>query len=325
MDGWPEGITARPIETTDVIAWAELAAASEKVDDEGEHYGPEDGLEALSDKAVDNRKDTLGLWSGDRMIGYAFVQSNPQSIDTHRAWSYGTVHPDHRRQGLGGRLLDWAITRAAQLHAERQPELPGVLHTGAIDTNPGLGAMLRGAGFTAERYFSEMELDLGDRTTTDGDIPEGLRMVRFDETYDEATRVAHNEAFRDHWGASPRDADFWRTHVTGSHAFRRRTSWLLLDGDQVASYVLSYEFDAQTAVTGVRDAYIGQVGTRRPYRGRGAANALLLRTLAAAADEGYRTASLGVDADNPTGALGLYERLGFKVTRRSTAYVRPLP
>ncbi len=89
--------------------------------------------------------------------------------------------------------------------------------------------------------------------------------------------------------------------------------------------MLSYEFEAETAVTGVRDAYIGQVGTRRPYRGRGAANALLLRMLAAAAEEGYRTASLGVDADNPTGALGLYERLGFKVTRRATAYVRPLP
>jgi mycothiol synthase len=324
METWPEGITARPIEKTDVVAWAELAAASEKVDDENEHYGPEDGLEALSDKLVDNRRDTLALWTGDRMIGYAFVQSNPQSTGVHRVWSHGTVHPDHRRRGLGGRLLAWMITRAAEMHAERRPELPGVLHKGSIDTNAGLDAMLRGAGFTPERYFREMSLDLAGHST-DGVVPEGLRMVRFDAAYDEATRLAHNEAFRDHWGSSPRDPDFWRTHIAGSHAFRPGISWLLLDGDEVASYVLGYEFDAETAVTGVRDAYIGQVGTRRPYRGRGAANALLVRTLAAAAEEGYKTVSLGVDADNPTGALGLYERLGFTVTRRSTAYVRPLP
>ena len=33
---------------------------------------------------------------------------------------------------------------------------------------------------------------------------------------------------------------------------------------------------------------------------------------------------LGVDSENPTGALGLYERLGFEVSSRSAAYQRPL-
>jgi ribosomal protein S18 acetylase RimI-like enzyme len=36
-------------------------------------------------------------------------------------------------------------------------------------------------------------------------------------------------------------------------------------------------------------------------------------------------AALGVHADNPTGALGLYEGLGFEVDQRSTAYWGPLP
>jgi mycothiol synthase len=325
MKGWPEGVAARPIEKTDVVAWAELAAASEKVDNENEHYSPEDGLEALGDKLVDNARDTVGLWAGDRMIGYGFVQSNPESTDVHRVWSHGTVHPDHRRQGVGGRLLDWMIVRARELHAERRPDLPGLLHKGSVDTNAGLIAMLTGAGFTAERYFREMSLRLRDHAGQDSAVPDGLRLVRYELAYDEATRLAHNEAFRDHWGTSPRDRDFWRTHIAGSHAFRPRISWLLLDGDEVASYALGYEYDAETAVTGVRDAYIGQVGTRRPYRGRGAASALLVRMLASATEEGYGTASLGVDADNPTGALGLYERLGFTVTHRSTAFIRPLP
>jgi ribosomal protein S18 acetylase RimI-like enzyme len=40
----------------------------------------------------------------------------------------------------------------------------------------------------------------------------------------------------------------------------------------------------------------------------------------ALADEGFRTAALDVDSDSPTGALGLYERNGFRVKRTETVY-----
>jgi ribosomal protein S18 acetylase RimI-like enzyme len=43
--------------------------------------------------------------------------------------------------------------------------------------------------------------------------------------------------------------------------------------------------------------------------------------IAAAQEAGYQRASLGVDADNPTGALGLYEKLGFR-TRTETITCR---
>jgi mycothiol synthase len=59
------------------------------------------------------------------------------------------------------------------------------------------------------------------------------------------------------------------------------------------------------------DLYICQVGTRPPWRKRGLAMALLAASLAAGAADGKTTASLGVDADSPTGAVTVYERLGF--------------
>jgi ribosomal protein S18 acetylase RimI-like enzyme len=34
--------------------------------------------------------------------------------------------------------------------------------------------------------------------------------------------------------------------------------------------------------------------------------------------------ALGVDSENPTGAQGLYEDLGFRVNKRSAAYRKPL-
>ena len=68
--------------------------------------------------------------------------------------------------------------------------------------------------------------------------------------------------------------------------------------------------------------YIGQVGTRRPWRKRGLASALISASLAAAVADGKSSASLGVDADSPTGAVGVYERLGFEVKHKFVSYRR---
>jgi ribosomal protein S18 acetylase RimI-like enzyme len=83
---------------------------------------------------------------------------------------------------------------------------------------------------------------------------------------------------------------------------------------------------------GVHPAYRGQglggrialVGTRRAGRNRGIASALLRRALTGARAAGFASASLGVDADSPTGALGLYQRAGFTMMLTSVTNTKPL-
>src|SRR6266508_508073 len=324
VDAWPDGIEVRGIGKADAGAWADLLQAAEAVDDTGEHYDAEDLAEELDDPELNAETDTVALWAGDRMVGYASVRSNPNRTEKDVVRAEGTVRPDRRRRGLGTRLLDWTVARAGALHAERLPDLTCELHCGVADGNEGQRALLEKAGFEPVRYFFEMRVRLDGRPDAADVVPEGLRMIPFETAYDDATRDAHNEAFLDHWGSSLRDAEQWATWFTGTRAFRASYSRLLLDGDRVVAYVLGYEYPADTAATGIRDLYFGQVGTRRAYRGRGAANALLTSALTAAAADGFETASLGVDAANPTGALGLYERLGFTVNRRQASYSLPL-
>ncbi len=70
---------------------------------------------------------------------------------------------------------------------------------------------------------------------------------------------------------------------------------------------------------------MGRVGVGAPaWRRRGLAKALLARSLVAAREAGFTSAGLGVDAENPTGALGLYESLGFAPERTGIAYRKPL-
>src|SRR5262249_7010286 len=100
-------------------------------------------------------------------------------------------------------------------------------------------------------------------------VPAGLRLVPFQLAHSEATRLAHNEAFADHWGFTPTSVEDWRRWGIGQRAFRPGVSFLLLDGAEVAGYLLSYEYEAERAATGVREAHVGVLGTRRPWRGGG--------------------------------------------------------
>ncbi|MBM7783536.1 GNAT family N-acetyltransferase [Tenggerimyces flavus] len=321
--GWPAGVVARPIDKGDVDALAVLYAAVEEAEDNGENYDADDLLEELADPDLDLAADTLALWSGDQIVGSAIVNCHPGAVETDRVSIGGFVHPSWRRRGLGRRLVSWGAERAQVLHLARNPDVPGVLQIGGNVNTPGIAELAADFGMTPARYFFSMECDLAQPIPAVTE-PDGLQLVAFDPKWDEATRVAHNTAFLDHWGSNPRDSEFWKRWVTEARAFRGPMSWLLLDGDVVASYALGHEYVADTEATGIRELYVGQVGTLREYRGRGLARTVLASALAAAKADGYERASLGVDAENPTGALGLYERLGFVVRRKFVSYNKPM-
>ena len=149
------------------------------------------------------------------------------------------------------------------------------------------------------------------------EIPEGFRVVPYSEAIGPALHAAHTEAFADHWGYQARPFENWAPGAIHSDVFRGDLSRVAFDGNDIAAYVLAYD-----GVEG--SVYFGQVGTRRPWRKRGLAGALLSASVRAAAATGKTQASLGVDADSPTGAVGVYERLGFRTRHQVVVYRFPV-
>lgn len=109
-------------------------------------------------------------------------------------------------------------------------------------------------------------------------------------------------------------------------SFRPQLSFLLRDAanGQIAGYLLSTFNEADLKATGVRDIHFSVIGTRREYRKRGVASTLIAHAVAQSRELGYQTASLMVDAENPTGALGVYERSGFECNRKYVTYNKVL-
>ncbi|WP_415856844.1 GNAT family N-acetyltransferase, partial [Sinomonas sp. G460-2] len=185
-------------------------------------------------------------------------------------------------------------------------------------------------GYRPARYLHDLEVDLEAwrpraSNDDDGTSPAPGTAVSSrpldvaDRVIVEATRRAHNEAFADQSGASERDPATWAAQLL-SAAFRPELSRVALReaaptprGASVDSYVLSCEYAPG-------ELYVSLVGTRRFARGRGLASRLLGDVLAAAKAAGYRSAALGVDAEGPADAVGLYERVGFRRVRSNVVY-----
>jgi mycothiol synthase len=318
------GVELKPLLASDIEAWAGLLAACEKVDNTGEHYDADDLLEEYQDPARDQDHDFVAAWVGDRMVGSAAVRARDQAEETHKVYLEGWTHPDHRGEGIGTILLAWGLDRAGILHEATFPDVPGEVECRCLADDSAAGEMLVEAAFEAVRWFFTMEADLADLPDPLA-LPDGLTSLPYADVDSERVRQAHNTAFGDHWGFVPWSPEMWKQWVDDARAARPEYSRVLVTADgEIAAYVSMQEFEAETAVTGIRTAYVAKVGVLPAWRRRGIASALLSQVLHDCRAAGYPHAALDVDADNPTGALGVYERLGFRTTTRWVAHTRAL-
>ena len=240
----------------------------------------------------------------------------------------GAVAPEHRRRGIGTRLLDLTEQRGAQLAAERHPGLPAHFRaSGGIDApagqdpmSPGGGrdarALLERRGYSRARSWSEMTIDL-QGADLPGPMVEGVEVIAPDAHHEEPTRLAHAAAFADHWGSTTPPPERWAVWWN-AHTARPAQSTVAVDQDgTVLGYAIASE-DKPSVL------HLALVGTRPEARGRGIARAVIARSLQSAAQAGFEKAELEVDTDSLTGAGRLYESLGFAVHRVSASYEKPI-
>lgn len=312
----------RPITPGDAGNWTALWTAIEDADG-GEDYLSEDDLrEEFSDPDQDFERGSIAIYDGAAMVGYGVLTSRSTADPVHIMRYGGSVHPAYRGRGLGTELLAWSEQAAVPLHEDRHPGRPLELSSGCLSSNAGAVALFEGRGYQAARWFQAMVRDLA-APLPPIEVPVGVRILGYSPELSEDARLVRNESFRDHWGSTETSAEAW-AHAVASGAFRSRFSFLAYEGSEPLGLLLSHEYDAYRDKTGRRDLYVAVVGTRAAGRKRGIATALLATALAAALADGYDRASLGVDADSLTGAVGLYERVGFTVDKTWISYRKPL-
>ncbi len=319
-------LTLRGLTSCDIPAWNRLLAEVVAADDTGEHYNEADLAEELDNPELEPG-DYVGAFDRADLVGYYEVRGRAVSAGLLKIGTAGSTRPDRRGRGVGTLMVAAMLARAGEVHRARHPHGTARLMSTGLSSSTAQQSLLADFGLLPQRWSFGMRAQLA-AVGDPGPLPSGLELRRYDDSVSESMLAAHNAAFLDHPNFTPWTEAEWKQWVTGSRNFRPDLSLVVVEPrapDRVVGYVQSSEYDAYFEATGRREGYVAKVGVRREHRGRGVATSLLQHCLVAYRDAGLDEASLDVDSENPTGALGVYARAGFRVERRWTDYVRDLP
>jgi mycothiol synthase len=272
-------------------------------------------------------RDVLIVERDGATIGYARVEWRDR-IDGSRAFvSICALRPSERRQGIGRAMLGWCEARLAAkaIALPDRAAVPGTMQAFAYGNDAGAVALLERTGWARTGHGYEMvRLTMDD--IPDVPMPGGLvvRPIGIDAPSRRAVWDAGVEAFRDHRAEQEATEEDWLQFLGDPH--HDPSLWLVaFDGDEIAGAVLGKIDPAENAHHGRERGIADEVFTRRAWRRRGLARALLARALVRLRDHGMTSAYLGVDGLNPNQAMTLYSSLGFETSSMSIDWTKPLP
>lgn len=314
----------RPLSTEDGRALQRLYHAWESRHDlpyrtdlsEIEHdlTDPEGDIAARSQVAVSDNGDMLAL-------AWVFMSGGSARAFKHRAILWIVAHPDHvalevealaRAEWMARRVLDEIDDgRKRVLRAWSPAKL-----TDRIER-------FTAAGYPPVRYFAEMLRDL------DGPLPtisvsEKVAVVAWDDRFTNDVWQVSNIAFADHWGSVDKNLEDWRRTMVEDPHHRPDLSFVAISDDRVVGYCMNRVYPEEFEIRKMKEGYIASLGVLPQWRRKGIASALIVASMERFLEEGFDHTSLHVDADSPTGAFGLYERLGFTQSDLSVSLVKEL-
>jgi mycothiol synthase len=237
--------------------------------------------------------------------------------DTRLYIPLGFVHPAWRRKGLGTAMLHYNEARLREI-AREHPAGDKFFRVWTTDKEYGAWALFTKFGYEPVRHYIEMSRP-NDVLLPNAPMPVGLEVRPVAPEQYRAVWDAKEEARQDHWGYAPAtDADFERwteTRTFAPHLWK--VAW---DGDQVAGMVLNRLDVEENAQYGRKRGYTKDIFVRRPWRRRGLARSLLVQSIEMFKVMGMEETALGVDTQNPSGALRLYESVGYQEGKRHTFF-----
>ena len=298
-----------------------------------------DGLER-AEKLEDIENTYTHLHHCEPSSDMLFVEIDGETVGYSRTWwevegsgrwmgfQFGYVLPEWRRKGIGSTLLGFNEQRLRQIakqlkeNGELPVDAPCQLDNFVDASEKDRINLLERRNYRVVRYaFQMVRPDL--ENIPDLLLPDGVEVRAVQPEHMRLIWEASNEAFRDHWGYIP---DPWEAfeQMIDDPDFDPSLWRVAWQGDQIAGMVLSFINKDENVMYGRKRGYTENICVRRPWRRQGLAKALIAQSLTALTERGMTEAGLGVDAENISGALHLYELMGYRVLKRSAVYRKPL-
>lgn len=314
----PDGFSERPASMADLDAATELFNICSQAQIGNNESTRANVANGWNTPGFNQETDQRVILSPDGgLVGYTEVWTlNPTPVHPN-VW--GRVHPDYEGLGIGSYLMQWAEQRSLQVLEKVPPQARVSFRAHCWDSYAPAKDLLEGFGMDLIRHGYQMRIQLSDPPSV-GEEPEGIQIRTFRPEDAEAVYQADDEAFQDHFGYAPMGFDRFKYHFINDPGFDPDLWFLAVYGDEVAGVCLCRKESREDNTMG----WVTSLGVRREWRRRGIGLALLRHSFAAYWQRGKIQVGLGVDAQNLTGALRLYQKAGMHVHRKSNMYEKEL-
>jgi len=227
------------------------------------------------------------------------------------------VVPEHRGKGIGKHLVNKAI----ESFRER-----GMETVEAVATKKEAIKLFENMGFKQIRLFSLMKRALDSLPQNIGENQEVvLRKLRNQDRADiELLTFLENDTFSEDYNFRPAKVEETE-HMLNEHPIFREQEWLFADLDGEAVGYVGVGIDNKSNLEkNTKAGWIMDIGVLKPYRRTGIGKRLMIESMKLLKAKGMTEVMLGVDDQNPTKAMRLYDKVGFKVERKDIAYQKTI-
>ena len=302
----------RPATLADIESIYELSRTYELAHYGEEEYSLEDIRVMWIGPEVNLDHTRLVFEQTGRMVGFLFMNHHKY------AKYYATIRllPDYSDQRVGDHLVELAETWAREDMEQAEAGVRVTLNTSLPGRDIAGEQRYTRAGWQEIRRFWRMGIEL-DEAPPAPKWPEGIELRPYVPGRDE--RVAFeviDTAFLDHWGHIPNRFEEWK-HWTIERANFDPSLWFVAyEGERAAGGSFCLDLD--------KYGWVDDLAVLRPWRGKGLGMALLLHSFGEFYRRGRQKVGLGVDSQNLTGAVRIYQRAGMHIVRENISYEKEL-
>ena len=296
--------TIRPAGREDLDATAAMLNEHSRRLHGADDVTPRDLLQYWESPDVELGQDILVAENDEGIVGYADVGLHGEHV-----WLDVRATDDASLPAL---LLAIENVAAAKL-----PEASLMGYTSAEDTP--LRDLFAGSGYELVRHSYRMRISLAD-DLPEAEWPEGFTVRAMSEGEERRFYDAHNDSFAGTWMFHPEPYETWHHWFVDDPSFDPALWFVVEQGDDIAGIVIARAAEYEPGL-----GWIRILGVLPEHRQRGLGQALLRHTFGEFKKRGFDAVGLGVDAENPTGAVRVYERAGMHVERTNLLFEKRQP
>jgi GNAT superfamily N-acetyltransferase len=223
-----------------------------------------------------------------------------------------SINPDANRKKLftdvyarpGSHLIKEVIAQSLRHGVQVHPDYEHLFGVNSKDQV--MREALESFGMEVIRIYWRMRrtLDSGAKANTSKDKVE-IKVVSGREDL-EIWWALHQDAFSKHFGFAPRPMDLWIEQTTAAGTMDPDGCFLALYEGEPAGFV-----QIANANYHLNGGYVDLIGVAHKFQGLSLGQVLLQHAINYSVDQGREFIELNVDSGNESGALRLYEKLGF--------------